>query len=270
MDGNRALAALLAVNGLSSIVAFLTGAFASMLVEMDRLLFLAVIFFACFTQTLTGFGSALVAMPVLVGLLGLRTAAPTVALIGLVLEVGLLLRYRRSFAWAPVRRMIAGSLVGIPIGVWGLKAVDEQAALLVLGVFVVAYALYALAAPRLPDLRQPIWAYVVGLSAGVLGGAFNTSGPPVIVYGHARRWPTSSFKANLQGFFLVVTAWVVLVHGISGNLNPMVWRSFALSLAPMALGTGLGFWLDSRLQTAVFRRVVLVGLLLLGIQLILR
>jgi uncharacterized membrane protein YfcA len=115
-----------------------------------------------------------------------------------------------------------------------------------------------------------MWAYLVGLLAGMLGGAFNISGPPVIIYGHARRWSPSGFKANLQAFFLVVTAWVVLVHAISGNINPMVWRLFALSLAPMVLGVTLGLWLDSRIRAAAFQKLVLVGLLLVGTQLILR
>jgi uncharacterized membrane protein YfcA len=69
-------------------------------VEYDRgmewLLVFVIVFFAIFVQSLTGFGLALVSMPFLAALLGVQTAAPLVALFGLVAEVILLLYFREA------------------------------------------------------------------------------------------------------------------------------------------------------------------------------
>lgn len=72
-----------------------------------------------------------------------------------------------------------------------------------LGVVIVAYALYALFNPTLPELAQRSWAYGFGFAGGVLSGAYNTSGPPVVIYGTCRCWQPAEFKSNLQGYFLL-------------------------------------------------------------------
>ncbi|MBM3123430.1 MAG: hypothetical protein FJZ97_14775, partial [Chloroflexi bacterium] len=85
-------------------------------------------------QALTGFGSALVSMALLPPLLGLLTAAPLVALMAGTIEIGLLLRYRSALRFANVKWLSAAMIVGIPVGVLGLRAVPERLALAVLGI----------------------------------------------------------------------------------------------------------------------------------------
>jgi hypothetical protein len=223
---------------------------------------------ASFTQSLSGFGSALISMPILVEMLGIQVAAPLVALVGITIELVLLVRYRFAVNIHVVRRLVLASLAGIPLGVWALGHVEEQWALNILGGVVLAYAAYALLGLNLPKLRHPGWTLFFGFLAGLLGGAYNTAGPPVIIYGHCRRWTSDSFKANLQGFFLIVSAWVAVSHGFNHNLTPIVWRSYVCGLIPIGLGLWLGLRLDPHLDPALFRRIVLWVLVFLGIRLI--
>jgi len=83
---------------------------------MQPLTVALVVFVAGFTQSLSGFGSALVAMAVLPGLLGLRTAIPLVAMIAMSVEATLLLRYRSALNLRAVWRLAVASLIGIR---WG-------------------------------------------------------------------------------------------------------------------------------------------------------
>ncbi len=234
---------------------------------METLLIAAIFFFAGLVQSLTGFGSALISMPLLAPVLGLEVATPLVALMGAVLEAVLLLRFRMSLNLRVVWRLVIAALVGIPLGVLALRAFDERILLTILGVIVVVYALYALLDLKLPRLQHPWWAYGLGFLAGLLGGAYNTSGPPVIIYGTCRRWRPAQFKGNLQGFFLVVSLWVVVSHAFGGNLTSAVWRDFALGLPSLALGVVTGLRLDRHLDPQAFRKVVLVLLLALGARL---
>ena len=228
-----------------------------------------IILLGTFTQSLTGFGVALVTMALLPGLIGLHTAAPLVALIALTLEVVLLLRYWRSLQFRSVLQISLASALTVPIGMAALSRLDERIALAILGLVVAGYALYALLSPRLPELRHPFWAYAAGLSAGLLGGAYNTAGPPVVVYGHCQKWPPQEFKGNLQAFFLFNSSLLVLGHLWNGNITALVWHSY-LSLLPAAgLGIVLGLSLDRIIQPEQFRRIVLYLLLVLGARLIL-
>lgn len=227
------------------------------------LLFL-IIFLAIFTQTVTGFGVALVSMPLLLLVMDIGQAAPLVALVAGVAEVLLLLYYRADLNVRAVSRLIVASLVGIPLGVVALRRVDEGMITAVLGLLLIAYALYALSGLRLPQLSHPGWAYGFGFVAGLLGGAYNTSGPPIIVYGACRRWPPAEFKSNLQGFFVVSSFAIIAAHALGGNLTPEVWQRFFIAIPAIFLALLIGFQVDRFLNPERFRRLLLIVLLLLG------
>ncbi len=222
-----------------------------------------------FTQGLVGFGSAMVTMSLLPEHLGLRVAGPLVALMALPSEGLVLLRYRGSLNLRAVARLAVGMAAGVPVGLAALRRLPERPLLIVLGALISAYSLYALLGLRLPGLRRPGWAYLFGWLAGVIGGAYNTSGPPVVIYGSSRRWPREEFKGNLQAFFLLCDLTVVTGHGLAGNLTHAVWLRFLAALPVIVLGAAAGMALDRVVPAALFRKLVLVLLLVLGLRLVL-
>jgi len=167
-----------------------------------------------------------------------------------------------------VWRLAVASLIGIPLGMIVLRRLDEDLALGALGVVMAGYALYALFELKPPELSKPGWAYAFGLAAGMLGGAYNTSGPPVVVYGNARRWSPAEFKSNLQGFFFFNSLLVVSGHALSGNLDEAVWQNYLIALPGLALGILAGLGLDRRIDPLVFRKIVLVLLLVMGVRMV--
>ena len=224
---------------------------------------------AAFTQSLTGFGSALVSMAVLPGLIGIRTAAPLVTLITVTIDVALLARYRQALNLRAIWRLVTALVLGVPLGILVLRRVEERFVLAILGVVIAGYALYALLSPRLPRLEHPAWAYGFGFLAGVLGGAYNTSGPPVVIFGNCQRWPPSEFKGNLQGFFLVNDLLVIAGHALSRNLTALVLRDYLIVLPALIVGLFVGGRLDRRLDPGLFRKIVLVLLVVMGLRLVL-
>ena len=226
-----------------------------------------VVFLAAFTQSLSRFGLALVSMALLPAVIGIRLATPLVALVAIVIEVVLIIRYRESLEVHAIWKVVLAAVIGTPLGVLFLSRVDERIALTVLGVVIAGYAVYALLGLKLPRLENPLWAYLSGLLGGILGGAYNTSGPPVIVYGDCRRWSPDVFKSNLQGYFIVSSLVVAGSHALSGNFTPLVWRTFWWSLPFIGIGLIAGLSLDRWLNPVTFRRVVLVLLVLMGIRL---
>lgn len=230
---------------------------------------LFVVLTGCFTQSLTGFGVALVKMAMLPSVLGLQVATPLVALVAISLEFLMLIRYRASLQFKSISGLLLSSLLAIPFGVLYFRSLDEETALFILGLVITLYALYALTGFRLPEFKHQAWAWLFGLISGLLGGAYNTSGPPVIVYGSCRRWSPQEFKSNLSGFFLAGSLVVVSTHWVGGNLTSEVWSFFLISLPALLLGFLLGQGLDKWLNPEIFRRIVLVLLVILGGRLML-
>jgi hypothetical protein len=235
--------------------------------DLTSFLIAAVVFLGCFTQSLTGFGVALVMMAVLPSILGLEVATPLVALVGIILEIFMLIRYRATLQFKSILGLLVSSVIAIPVGVFYLRQLDERIALFVLGLVIVVYALYALTGFHLPNLRHPAWAWSFGFVGGLLGGAYNTSGPPVVVYGNCRRWPPQEFKSNLSGYFLLNSIMVVSTHWLSGNFTTVVTSRFLPALPALLLGFLLGQFMDRWLNPDLFRRIVLVLLIVLGARL---
>ncbi len=233
------------------------------------MLILLTLLFAAFIQTSAGFGLALVSMPLLTAQIGVQNAAPLVAVVTLLPEFSILLRHRQALDLRAVGLFAAAAVPGIPLGILFLSRFEPDWVTRLLGVLLIAYALYALLAPRLPTLRHPVWAIGLGFLGGLLNGAYNTGGPPIIIYGTCRRWETTQFKSNLQAYFLVTSLLTLAAHLFGGTLTPAVQAHLPAALLGAGLGLLLGFAVERHIPAARFRQAVFILLLILGLRLLL-
>ena len=232
-------------------------------------LFLACVLFAASVQTLAGFGFSLVLMPLAVSLLGIKTAAPLVALIALSVS---LVNSVRNRAWVDARELgllTLAAAFGIPIGVWTLVNIDEQIVTAALGVVLILHGLYSLAQPGRLPLISGRWALPMGFIAGCLGGAYNVSGPPLVIYGSLRHWPTDRFRAILQAFFTLTYILTLGAHLAGGRITMPILTLYAWAVPAFGLGLVGGAALDRRLNTARLRLLVNLLIVALGVSLIL-
>ncbi len=239
-------------------------------------LLLALLLVAGFTQGATGFGFGLVAMSVLPHVLDVREAVPLVSVFGLVLCLAMLWRYRSHVDPRKFLPLLAGEVVGTPLGALYLRSIEPQVVTGTLGAFLLVYGTASLVAERRRRDAAPHprvgrrWGPLAGLLGGLIGGAFNTGGPPVIVYATARGWDAGAFKANLSVLFLFNTAVQLVLFAWWGLLTPRVLRLDLIGMPALLLGLGAGMWASSFLDAARFRRVVLALLVVLGVVFLVR
>jgi uncharacterized protein len=228
------------------------------------LLICAVIFFAGFTQGLSGFGSILLAIPLLAAFLDIKTVIPLTALAGLAMTTVLLAQLWNHLAWKKIIPFLIGTLPGIPLGVLFLKRVDKTTVELVLGSLLIAYSIYSLLFRRPPGGTRDRWAYLFGFLGGCLGGAFSASGPAVIVYTSLQDWSKDRIKASLQGIFFVLDAIVVLFYIMNGFITPVVLKYFGVSFPALLSGTFVGALFYGKISDVQYRKVMFILLGLLG------
>jgi uncharacterized membrane protein YfcA len=236
---------------------------------MIEALIVATVFVAAFLQSLSGFGLAIIVMPLLTLVLGLQMAAPLVALIGLTVYTINLIRYRQAINAGEVLRLGAASILGVLLGIWALANVSESVVERVLGLILIAYVAYAWIRPAVPRPLSRHWVYPAGFLAGCLSGAYNTPGPPVIVYGSLRQWPKDEFRAVLQALFFINAVPVVTSHLVAGHVTRQVLAFYLYAVPALALGILAGSRVDSRVDRERFRTLVLVMILVLGLSLLL-
>ena len=235
---------------------------------MTAALIVAIVLFAAFLQCLTGFGFAVIIMPLLTLLLGLQTAAPLVALAGLTVYTINLVRYRQAIDFGEAWRLIAACILGVPVGIWMLTSVDPSLVSRVLGWILILYAVYALVRPRMSRPLARWWVYPAGFLAGCLGGAYNTPGPPVIVYGSQRQLPKDEFRAAMQALFLFTGLLVVASHVVARNITADVVTFYVYVAPALVLGILAGSLVDRMVDGNRFRTLVNGMVFLLGVVLL--
>jgi len=224
-----------------------------------------ILFLAALIQSISGFGSGLVTMAFLPGLIGIRTASPLFALCAIPLEIILLIRFRQELSLHEIWRVVLASIAGVPFGIILLKIASERIVLTVLGAILISYGLYALMGKRLPRSDHFSLPWVAGFLGGILGGAYNTSGPPVILYSDTQDWLPERFKSNLQGYFIVNSVQVLIGHYLAGNYQLEVLRWMPYAISGITTGLVVGALLDRHIPPVLFRRIVLVLLIVMGV-----
>ncbi len=91
---------------------------------------------------IAGFGTALVAGPLLAGVLPLSQIIPLLVLLDFSASFGNWLPARRQIAVTELKRLLPCMLLGCALGAYGLLALRAELLMLALGVFVSLYALY--------------------------------------------------------------------------------------------------------------------------------
>lgn len=230
---------------------------------------LALLFCATLVHAALGFGTALVAMPPAVLLLGLERAIPLVGLVVVVTITVQLARRWREVDLHAAWRLVLASALGIPCGLVLLEIAPERLVRALLGAALVGYSLWQLLRPALPLIERNALVYPFGFLAGVLGGAFNTNGPPVVLYGALRQWAPDAFRATLQGYFLPTAVLICAGHAAAGLWTAEVFVLFGLALPGVLAANWLGPRIAARIPAERFTRLLYGVLLVLGVLLFL-
>lgn len=223
-------------------------------------------------RSVFGFGDALVAMPLMLLWLPLSVAAPIMAILSSVLGVMLLIQERRALDWRRARFLIVWAALGAVLGLLLLTPSAEAPMKILLGSFIVVFALLKLKGPI--SITPPPWLRRVSdtalaITSGVFMGAFSIAGPPAVVYASSQGWPPATFRATLHTYFLAINMLVMIGHGASGLWNVQVGLGALVAVPSVIVAMAAGTWLRGRLEPARFEKSVYVLLVVLGLGLVL-
>jgi uncharacterized membrane protein YfcA len=233
-------------------------------------LVVCVLFAATLVRSALGFGEALIAVPLLAFMLPVEIAAPVAVLVSITVAVVVLAQDWRHVNLRSAAWLVGFTIPGIPLGLLLLRYVADAIVKGALGVAVGGFAVFALYNRDISELANDRLAWLFGVIAGVLGGAYGMNGPPLVIYGALRRWPPERFRATLQGYFLPASLAGMAGYWAAGLWTPSVSRYYLLSLPAVALAIPLGRIINAHLDARRFLAVVHVGLLASGAGLVLQ
>ncbi|GAP37486.1 sulfite exporter TauE/SafE family protein [Piscinibacter sakaiensis] len=231
----------------------------------------AIVALAYTVYGLTGFGSSIVAVPLLAQFYPLRFVVPMVLLFDLAAGLILGLRNRHRLSRAELLRLLPWLCVGMVAGVTLLVQVPERVLLGALGAFTLLFALWSLLNRRPVRPVSARWAAPAGLAGGAVTALYGTGGPIYTLYLARRLDDAAVFRATI-GVLIFVTAAIrlALFSGTGLYAQPGL-LALALAMAPAALaGFLLGSRLHARLDRAQAMRVVWSLLIVSGTGLLVR
>ncbi len=220
---------------------------------------------------ISGFGSALVTIPLLVHFLPLTTVVPMIVVIDFTATLITGMRFRGDVDMSELKMVVPTMIVGILVGVALLKRVPANALIGILGFAVAAYGIYRLRQPPVLKLISPRWGIVAGLVGGLTGGLFGVGGPIYVTYMSGRTDNYARFRATLSAIFSASTGFRLLVFLASGlMLQPQVWWAVLLVLPFMYIGLTIGHRLHGRLSGRFLSLFISLLLLFSGLSLLVR
>ncbi|MBF8747422.1 sulfite exporter TauE/SafE family protein [Pseudomonas putida] len=218
---------------------------------------------------IAGFGTALVAGPVLIHFMPLSRVIPLLVLLDFVAAFGNLLPSRRDVVRDELLRLLPCMAVGCAVGVMFLLRLKTDVLLLSLGLFVTAYAVYALAVTVRPARLAGYWAVPMGVVGGLFGAMFGSGGFLYAIYLSARLQVKEQVRATQSALIsssTLVRLSLFLFAGVYADSDLLLLAAWLLPV--MFAGLWIGRRVASKLSREAFVRLVTWLVLASGLALL--
>jgi len=219
---------------------------------------------------LIGFGSTVIALPLLAQFFALKFAVPLLMLLDFSSFLVFGARLRSRVRYAEIRGLAPFLVAGMAVGLVLLIEIAETALLAVLGAFLLLYAAYSLLRRGPPAALSRAWCAPIGFAGGVFSALFGTGGVLFAIYNAGRIADKSELRATNAAMIMLSSLLRLALFGTAGLLTQDGLLATALVLLPAMLA---GSWLGNRLHAsvpalavvkAVYALLVISGLTLLA------
>ena len=237
-----------------------------MLTPMQFAMVGAAAFAASTLRAFTGFGFALIAVPVFSLFLSPANAVVLSATLTLSVSSITYKTWWGDFPWQYLPPVLAGSLLGTAVGVYFLRGLDAADFKLWIGASVLfAAVMLAVTKPKQRGKPPVTVSGTTGILSGLMNGAFAIPGPPVIVYAMAYISDAKASRAFLIGFFAMSNAVSLVMFEVAGIVTaaPLLMLLAALPLS--MLGDRAGTWLFHKVGSGSYRPIALFVTGVLGL-----
>jgi hypothetical protein len=226
-------------------------------------------------RSAAGFGAVLVAVPLLALVMPLPVAVSVATALTLVTSIRYVSRDWRFIAWRQFAIMMLYTLIGVGLGFYFIRLLDEHALRRGLGVFLIVYSIYVLGTGGRPPALSPRWHSALAVVAGVCGGLCSAlfgggAGPIYVIYFNVLRLEREVFRATMTMVLLVSSMLRVGGYADFGFYAGPTLTLLALGLPLIVIGSWLGSHLVRHLNPRVFGLCVAGLVLMSGTVLLLK
>ncbi|KAF0235027.1 MAG: hypothetical protein FD177_186 [Desulfovibrionaceae bacterium] len=223
---------------------------------------------AGFIQGFSGFGSVLVALPILLTVLDVRVAVPLVSLVALSINVVMVLRLHGHIERGSMKMLLLGSVPGMAVGAWLLEGASDSLIKGLLGAIILAMVTQSVTTTKPRAHIGKGWTLVAGFLSGCIGPVTGANGPPVIAWAARQPWGRDALRATLTFYFLLTGIGIVGIQSAQGLVSFDILKLYALALPALLGGLWAGGAACGKVNERTFRTVVLTLLGIIGLTML--
>ena len=209
-----------------------------------------------------GFGSGLIAIPLLVLILPISVVVPMMVLLDYTASISHSIKHREATQWHIIWPLLPFTVIGVLLALFLFKTVDTTLLVKSLGVFILLFALYNLFVPTPRHQGSKLWAVPAGILGGLVGTLFGTGGPLYVIYLQLRHLNKTAFRATVASIFMIDGGIRVAGFLLSGFFTRETLLLAVSALPLMLLAMYLGGHIHTTISQTTFHRAI--GVLLLG------
>jgi uncharacterized membrane protein YfcA len=213
---------------------------------------------AAAAQAVTGFGFALLAVPLLALVMPVDIAVVIGSIASLAMSVVTAARDRAHVQWRTAAVIVAVAIVAMPLGLYLLVALPASALTALVGVTVLVSTFLVWRRPALPAGRGTL--VCIGLLVGLLTTATGTNGPPLVAAFQSLGYGKQAFRATIAAVFVGCGIVSIGFFAYGHELTTPAVQGCLLGIPGGFIGWWAGDHIFRRLDAHVFRVVVLVAL----------
>lgn len=217
---------------------------------------------AYLVRGIAGFGSGLVAIPLLTLLFPIKQVVPLVVLLDYLASASQGLTNYHSIRWREILPIVPFSILGVLAALFMLSRTDAVLLTQVLGLFVIGYAGYTLVGFHFRRQVSRLWGAPAGILGGLIGTLFGTGGPFYVMYFKSRGLDKDAFRATFATTFLIDGAGRLTGFAGAGAYTDAYPAILALAVPIMISALYAGSRIHSNLSPAAFQKGI--SLLLIG------
>jgi uncharacterized membrane protein YfcA len=234
----------------------------------DIMLVLCIVLSAYFIRGITGFGSGLIAVPLLALSHPLQFAVPLVLALDFTASVVLGGANRKKVQWGEIKILLPFGIIGGCVGAAALLWLPTTPILLTLGAFTMFFGFRNVFGLEPVSQISRAWAIPAGLAGGSAGALFGTGSPPYIMYLTRRVLDKTAVRATFSWLIAIDGAFRLTLFLLAGLLlEPQLQIAYLLGIVPMALGLYTGNKVHLDMTSAGMLKVVGVLLVVSGAML---
>jgi hypothetical protein len=203
----------------------------------------------------SGFGSALIFMPLASSMAAPRLVAALLLIIDFIAAAPLIPGAWRHADRSATATMVLGALVGVPVGTWFLSRLDPVTTRWIISAFVLTLLLLLLSGWRYRGRDYAAVSIGIGSLSGFCSGLAQTGGPPIVGYWLGRPIASSTARANILLFFGASDFFSVVSYAFTGLITSDAVRFSCLVGPVYAVGVWFGSSLFGRASDTLFRSI---------------